>query len=123
MLLQISDVPNATADKLIQNIIEDIIIQEICVKDLHIKLVGICCDGVNVNSNKYCGLAALFRAESPSLVAIYCMNHGIELALKESFAHSNVGKKCAIFKCYSSKKFIALNTLHEVASIWYSFYS
>ena len=28
-------------------------------------------------------------------------------------------EKCAIFKCYSSEKLIALNTLHEVVPTWY----
>ena len=32
-------------------------------------------------------------------------------------------KKCVIFKCYSSEKLIALNTLHGVVSTWYSFHS
>ena len=31
-------------------------------------------------------------------------------------------KKGVIFKCYSSEKLIALNTLHEVVPTWYSFY-
>ena len=31
--------------------------------------------------------------------------------------------KCVIFKCYSSEKLIALNTLHEVVPTWYSFHS
>ena len=30
---------------------------------------------------------------------------------------------CMIFKCYSSKKLIALSTLHEVFPTWYSFHS
>ena len=32
-------------------------------------------------------------------------------------------KKSMIFKCYSSKKRIALNTLHELVPTWYSFRS
>ena len=32
-------------------------------------------------------------------------------------------KKGVIFKCYSSEKLIALNTLHEVVPTWYSFHS
>ena len=37
--------------------------------------------------------------------------------------HNFNKKKSVIFKCYSSKKLIALNTLHEVIPNWYSFYS
>ena len=32
-------------------------------------------------------------------------------------------EKSMIFKCYSSRKHIALNTLHEVVPTWYSFHS
>ena len=34
-----------------------------------------------------------------------------------------LNEKSVIFKCYSSEKLIALNTLHEVVSTWYSFHS
>ena len=32
-------------------------------------------------------------------------------------------KEEVIFKCYSSEKLLALNTLHEVVPTWYSFHS
>ena len=69
-----------------ESIIE--VFQEIGVKELHTKLVSICCDGVCVSLGKHC--SALCRADSPWLVGIHCMNHCIELALKHAFAQSSV---------------------------------
>ena len=47
MLKQIRDVPNATTERLRENIIE--VFQAIGAKDLHTKLVCIWCDGASVN--------------------------------------------------------------------------
>ena len=56
-----------------------------CVKDFNTKLVGVCCDGASINLSEHRGLAALLRADSLWLVAMHCLIHCIELAIKDAF--------------------------------------
>ena len=118
--LQISDVPNATADGLCQNVIE--VFLEMCVEDLHSKLVGICCDDASVDLGRHCGLAALFRADSHWLVVVHCMNDCIKLSIKDAFAQSYVEKiiiiMTIIYSTYerSSKRWKNLKYVAEVLS-------
>ena len=54
--------------------------------NLEEKLVAICADGAAVNFGVRGGLVALLRDdEMPWLVGIHCLNHRLELAIKDSF--------------------------------------
>ena len=49
------------------------------------KLVGICVDGAAVNLVVRRGIVALLREDLPWLVAIRCLNHRLELTVKDAF--------------------------------------
>ena len=50
-----------------------------------IKVGRICVDGAAVNLGVRRGLVALLREDLPWLVAIHCLNHRLELAVKDAF--------------------------------------
>ena len=50
--------------------------------------MSICVDGAAVNLGVRQGLAALLRQEMPWLVAVHCLNHRLELAVKNAFANT-----------------------------------
>ena len=56
-----------------------------CKLDEHIptKLVGLGCDGANVNMGEN-GMKGLMQAERPWLTVVWCLSHRLELALKDA---------------------------------------
>ena len=52
------------------------------------KLVSICVDGAAVNLGVHNGLSTLLKQELPWPVAIHCMNHHLELAVKDALSSS-----------------------------------
>ena len=47
-------------------------------------LVGATADGASVNTGKYRGVLTQLKNERPWLITIHCVNHRIELAVKEA---------------------------------------
>jgi len=48
------------------------------------RLVGFMSDGASVNFGKKSGLIALLQNKSPWLVGLHCLNHRLELAVKDA---------------------------------------
>jgi len=48
------------------------------------KLIGLGCDGANVNVGDH-GLKGLLQASRPWLVTVWCLAHRLELSLKDAF--------------------------------------
>jgi hypothetical protein len=71
-----SDAPSIL--KAIENAMET----EIQDRDWKSKLVGLTTDGAAVMVGKNAGLAALLKRERPQLVALHCVSHRLELAVK-----------------------------------------
>ena len=66
---------------------------EIGITDLGTKLIGFMSDGASVNFGSKNGLAARLKQSScPRLTSIHCLNHRLELALKEAFKGTYVDK-------------------------------
>ena len=82
---QLKDVSDATAPGLKSLLLESLASFGI---DLAQKLVSICVDGAAVNLGVHNGLSTLLKQEAPWLVAIHCMNHRLELAVKDAFSGS-----------------------------------
>ena len=52
--------------------------------DISHKMVALACDGASVMLGAKAGVGALLTKEQPSLIAIHCMAHRLELALKDA---------------------------------------
>lgn len=79
------------------------------------KIVGFCCDGAAVNLGAKRGIAAQLRKEAPWLVAVHCMSHRLELAVKDTFKneHAIIEMLQALHNIYarSPKKWSELKDL------------
>ena len=78
------------------------------------------------NNQCFCGLGFLFDEQLQ--VTIKTVSDRIcylstYMNNRKYYVTKKYIKKGLIFRCYSSVKLIALNTLHEVVPTWYSFYS
>lgn len=120
---KLSDVHDATAQGLRQTILdsyEEIMGEGEGQNEFQKKLIGLCCDGASVNMGKNRGLATLLKADSPWLVTMHCMNHRLELALKDAFSQSYVEEiiniLTGIYFTYekSPKRLRDLKTLAEI---------
>ena len=52
------------------------------------KVIGVGCDGANVNMGSTGGLKALLRKEMPWVVVFWCLAHRLELALKDALKNT-----------------------------------
>ena len=65
------------------------------------QLVGACADGASVNFGVKSGVLTQLKSEQPSLVAVHCTAHRLELALKDAFSgtyFNEVGIHLSSFK-------------------------
>jgi len=88
------DVADATAPG-IKTLLENTL-ADLGVEDWQWRLVSICVDGAAVNLGVRQGLAALLRQEMPWLVAVHCLNHRLELAVKNAFANTYMDEVCSM---------------------------
>ena len=56
--------------------------------DLTHKLVSICVDGAAANLIIHNGLSTLLKQDLPWLIAVHCMNHRLELAIKDALSNT-----------------------------------
>ena len=80
------DVADATAPG-IKTVLENAL-ADLGAEDWQWSLVTISVDGAAVNLGACQGLAALLRQELPWLVTVHCLNHWLELAVKNAFANT-----------------------------------
>ena len=59
------------------------------IKEYNEKLVSVTADGASVNTGKLSGLMTRFASTRVWLVRIHCVNHRIELAVKDAFTKVN----------------------------------
>ena len=85
-LLCMKDVADATAPG-IKTLLENAL-ADLGVEDWQRRLVTKCVDGAAVNLGVHQGLSALLRQELPWLVAVHCLNHRLDLAVKNAFANT-----------------------------------
>ena len=83
-------------------------------------LIGFMSDGASVNFGKKACLLTKLRHEMPWLIGIHCLNHRLELAIKDAFKGTVFDEICtllsnihAVFE-RSSKRLRALHALGEV---------
>ena len=62
--------------------------------DYRTKLVSSTADGANVNMGKYNGALTLMKKDRPWLILIHCMNHRIELAIKDTIKLMHQYEEC-----------------------------
>lgn len=65
--------------------------------DYRTKMVSATADGANVNLGKYNGVLTKMSVERPWLIVIHCMNHRIELAIKDMVKSTNQYEECDNF--------------------------
>ena len=65
--------------------------------DYHTKMVSATADGANVNLGKYNGALTLMARERPWLILIHCMNHRVELAIKDMVKSTDKFEECDKF--------------------------
>ena len=59
---------------------------ELGVSDIYNQMACLCVDGAAVNLGVRRGMAALLREDMPWLVAIHCLNHRLELGVKDALS-------------------------------------
>ena len=72
-----------TADDL--KTVIDAVMEEYGVSDRYLRrLVSVCCDGASINMGKYNSVASQLKRVRLWLLIIHCVNHRLELAVKDS---------------------------------------
>ena len=69
---------------------------EVGISDLSQQTVCLCVDGAAVNLGVRRGLAAQLLVDMPWLVAIHCLNHRLELGVKDALAKTNIDEISAM---------------------------
>ena len=84
------------------------------------KLVGLNLDGGSINLDKHNGLNVLVQDEAPWVEVVHCLNHQLELAIKDTFIESTISLNTnkMLLKLYwlyqkSPKKLTQLKYLSE----------
>ena len=83
-----------------------------------LKLVSVTADGASVNTGKISGLITRFADNRDWLVRIHCVNHRIELAVKDAFA--NISKLKDIDEFYRSNFYLLRDSGKIKGEIEYS---
>lgn len=68
----------------LKNMLSDFFV-ELGITNLENILIGFMADGASVNLGQLRGLATFLKQDIPWLLSIHCLNHRLELAVKDSF--------------------------------------
>jgi hypothetical protein len=82
----LKDVSSATATGLLQAL--TVSCNECGLDDYNRRLVGFLSDGASVNFGRKSGLLTLLRQQSPWIIGFHCMNHRLELAIRDACKES-----------------------------------
>ena len=94
-LLEMSDwggTDTESLEKGITHIFSDAVSIPLDVKDFKMKLVCCTSDGASVNFGAKTGLMTRLLVQQPWMIKIHCVNHRVELAIKEAIAETEFSK-------------------------------
>ena len=75
-----------TRAEALKTAINDLLTNEPQIQDYHSKVVSMTTDGASVNRGTKSGLLTRMKNDDrPWLIPVYCVNHKIELAVKDTF--------------------------------------
>ena len=94
-LLEMSDWEGTDAESIekgITHIFSDAVSIPLDVKDFKMKLVCCTSDGASVNFGAKTGLMTRLLVQQPWMIKIHCVNHRVELAIKEAIVETEFSK-------------------------------
>lgn len=119
-LLALKDVANANAAGLLAVLTDSL--TDVGLGDYHERVVGFMSDGASVNFGTKGGLLTKLQTEAamPWIIGIHCLNHRLELAVKDAFRNTPFDDICTllanIYPVFSrSPK--RLHALHSLATV------
>ena len=119
-LMALKDVQHANSSGLLCVLKESL--ERVGISDYDKKLIGFMSDGASVNFGSKTGLLTKLKQDEqmPWIVGIHCLNHRLELAVKDAFARTAFSQICVLLTNIHSvfeRSPKRLRALHDLAEI------